>query len=123
MRIEAKLQKHRRVRNGWLAASWVLFLAGWAAGWPSLWGTGLLLVNGYALWLMATDKKSAKTARFRIPEGSLLLLAATGAPAGILLGMLLFHHKTKHRMFQIIPPLCFLMYVAVFGYWLIGQNF
>lgn len=41
------------------------------------------------------DKRRAKARRWRIPERRLLALALFGGAFGALLGMMLFHHKTR----------------------------
>ena len=65
----------------------------------------LLLVNALALALMLLDKHFARTHRRRIPERTLLLVAALGGSLGALVGMYAFHHKTKHPKFYITLPI------------------
>lgn len=99
-----QLAKHRMSRNLTLAAGWVLIIAGCAT--PFLWLllVGGLLVNAYAYYLMAADKRLAKRHGFRVPEASLLTVAALGGGIGALAGMLGFRHKTKHASFLILVP-------------------
>jgi len=113
-----RLRKHRRTRNLLLLLSGCLLLGEWAA--PSMgWGGfGLAMLNLYAVWLMAYDKKAASTGRMRIPESSLLILAACGGAAGTLAGMWLFRHKTQHPSFKITVPILLLLQAAAAGYWL-----
>ncbi len=59
----------------------------------------LLAVNVLALLLCIADKARARKRLWRIPERVLLTLALLGGAAGLLLGMLLFRHKTKHPGF------------------------
>ena len=54
---------------------------------------------------MGWDKYSAIKGRWRISEKALFLLAMIGGGLGILLGMILFHHKTKKRAFQFLIPI------------------
>ena len=42
------------------------------------------------------DKWNAKQGKWRISETTLLMLAAVGGAIGALLGMQVWHHKTKH---------------------------
>lgn len=63
------------------------------------------LINLAALLLCAADKLRAKKGRWRIPEDTLLLSALLGGSAGLLAGMLLFRHKTKHKKFTLLVPL------------------
>ena len=55
----------------------------------------LLLINLFSLFVMGLDKRKAIKKQYRISELSFFLLAIIGGSLGIILGMLLFHHKTK----------------------------
>lgn len=55
--------------------------------------------------LMGADKKKAVQHKWRIPEKSLFLIALVGGSIGVLLGMVVFRHKTKHLSFTIGIPL------------------
>lgn len=46
-----------------------------------------------------------KKPRRRIPEKTLFLIAALGGSLGVLAGMYLFRHKTKHKSFVFGVPL------------------
>ena len=76
----------------------------------------LLIWNIAVMLIYGLDKLKAKKGAWRIPEKTLLLLALfLGAP-GALIGMELFRHKTKHRLFTIGVPVCFLLNVlTVYG--------
>lgn len=65
----------------------------------------LLLINAAGLLVMLADKKKARKNLWRIPEATLLTIAALGGSIGILAGMYLFHHKTKKPKFFIGVPL------------------
>ena len=75
--------------------------------------TALLLVNIVAFASYGIDKRKAQKDRWRIPESTLLLLAFFGGGVGALLGMRVFHHKTKHWKFRILVPLFLVMQVAL----------
>ncbi|MCI6640173.1 MAG: DUF1294 domain-containing protein [Pygmaiobacter massiliensis] len=81
---------------------------------------GVLLVNLLAFLLCGLDKWKARHAKRRIRERSLLLLAVFFGAAGLFLGMLLFHHKTRDRAFMPWVPLILAAQVF-FGVWLIGR--
>lgn len=64
----------------------------------------LFLINAAGLVLMLADKHKAKKNLWRIPERTLLLVAALGGSLGVLLGMRLFRHKTLHLRFSLGVP-------------------
>ena len=65
----------------------------------------LLIINAAGLLLMLTDKWKARKNRRRIPEATLMTVAALGGSTGVLLGMYLFRHKTLHHKFTLGIPL------------------
>jgi uncharacterized membrane protein YsdA (DUF1294 family) len=66
----------------------------------------LILINAAALLFMLTDKLRAKQNRWRIPEATLMGIAAAGGSFGAFVGMKLFRHKTRHPKFAFgIPAL------------------
>ena len=71
-------------------------------------GINLLTFLAYGL-----DKWKARKGKWRIPEATLILLAVFGGSVGALLGMSVFHHKTKHKKFAIGLPLILLAQVAL----------
>ena len=72
----------------------------------------LILMNALGLLLMYADKRRAKRKRWRIPERTLLLVAAFGGSLGSLMGMYLFRHKTRHRKFTAFVPLFLALHTA-----------
>ena len=74
----------------------------------------LLLVNAAGFLLMLVDKIKAKRNLWRIPETTLMGVAAIGGSIGAIAGMNLFRHKTKHAKFYIgLPVILTLQIVAV----------
>jgi uncharacterized membrane protein YsdA (DUF1294 family) len=73
----------------------------------------LLGINLLTFLLFGIDKWKAKRDRWRIPEATLLTLAVLGGSIGALLGMAVFHHKTKHKKFTIGIPLILLAQIAL----------
>ena len=65
----------------------------------------LLTVNAAGFFSMLLDKLYAKKKLWRIPEATLLLIAAIGGSLGSLIGMYAVRHKTKHPKFTIGVPL------------------
>ena len=60
----------------------------------------LIAINLATLLTYGYDKSIAGTGKWRVPERTLLLLAATGGTVGAYLGMRLFHHKTLKGSFD-----------------------
>ena len=64
---------------------------------------GCLSVVAFVLY--AVDKNRARRRKWRIPEATLILIAALGGAPGAFLAMQMFRHKTKHVKFIILVPL------------------
>ena len=73
----------------------------------------LLLINALGFVLMLVDKWKAKKNRWRIPEATLMWVAALGGSVGSLAGMYTVRHKTKHLKFTVGIPL--ILVVQIFG--------
>ena len=65
----------------------------------------LVTINAAGFVLMLADKHKAKKKLWRIPEATLMTVAALGGSVGSLLGMYTVRHKTKHPKFTIGIPL------------------
>lgn len=81
----------------------------------------LLLINAAGLLLMLIDKRKARKRKWRIPEATLLTVAALGGSVGSLAGMHLFHHKTRKPKFYLGIPMilisqciCFFLIMQLF---------
>ncbi len=81
----------------------------------------LLIINVITFIVYCVDKYKAKQGKWRIPESTLLLLAALGGSVGALLGMKVWHHKTMHKKFQYGVPAILVVQVAVVG-WIIFRG-
>ncbi len=73
-----------------------------------------LILNVAAFALFGFDKGQAIGGRWRIKERTLLLVALLG-PFGAMLGMRLFHHKTKLLKFKLVP-IFLLVHIALIIY-------
>ena len=73
----------------------------------------LLGINLLTFFIFGIDKWKARRNKWRVPEATLLMLAALGGSVGALLGMSVFHHKTKHKKFLIGVPLILLAQLAL----------
>lgn len=82
-------------------------------------GLYLLLVNAVGFVLMGVDKRRAKRDQWRISEKTLFLPPLLGGTVGAILGMRVFHHKTKHWYFRYGLPALLVLQLALAGwlYW------
>ncbi|MBI9014850.1 MAG: DUF1294 domain-containing protein [Clostridiales bacterium] len=81
-------------------------------------GISFLLVNFIALLLMGIDKYKAIHNHYRIPEKVLFLSALPFSSYGFLLGMKVFHHKTRKLHFKLGSFFLILLHTAVIIYFL-----
>ena len=73
----------------------------------------LAAVNLVTFTVYGVDKAKARRGAWRVPEKTLFLLPLLGGSLGALLGMLTFHHKTKHWYFVWGIPLILLAQMAL----------
>lgn len=73
----------------------------------------LLFVNMVAFFLMLVDKRRAVKNTWRIPEATLLGIAAMGGSLGAVMGMRLFRHKTLHLRFSLGLPLLLALHIML----------
>ena len=72
----------------------------------------LVILNLFGFIQFGVDKAKAKKGQWRIPEHSLFLTALCGGSVGCILGMQVFHHKTKHNSFKYGMPAILLLQIA-----------
>ena len=82
----------------------------WLLGWVAL-------VSLADFILMGVDKRRAKQGAWRVRERTFFLLALLGGSPGAILGMRLFHHKTRHWYFKYGLPAILILQLAL-GLWL-----
>ena len=80
----------------------------------------LIIINVLTFIVYGIDKYKAKHAKWRIPEATLLLLAAIGGSIGAWCGMKVWHHKTMHKKFKYGVPAIFILQV-VLVVWIISK--
>ena len=86
-------------------------------------GLYLLLVNLAGFLLMGVDKRRARRGAWRVSEKALFLPAVLGGSVGCILGMRVFHHKTKHWYFKFGMPAILILQLALclwLGWYFIG---
>lgn len=71
------------------------------------------IMNLLTFALFAWDKHLAVYNKTRIPEAILLLFAFLDGAFGALCAMILFHHKTVHKMFTISVPILVILQLTV----------
>ena len=72
----------------------------------------LLAINVLTFVVYGVDKWRARRGRWRVPEATLLGLAALGGSVGAWVAMRLFHHKTQKKKFRYGVPVLFVLQVA-----------
>ena len=97
--------------------TWDIIVVG--SPWPLI-GAYLVVINRIAPLMMWSDKRrSKKDGARRISEKALFLSAILGGSVGAILGMRLFHHKTRHWYFCYGIPVILVVQLALAGWlWL-----
>ena len=86
----------------------------WLFIWFFLTNIAAFIVYGVDKW--KAKRQEVKPETRRIPERNLLLIAAVGGSLGAYLGMQVWRHKTRHRVFQIgIPLIMIAQILLAFG--------
>lgn len=76
----------------------------------------IIVVNIAALAVMGTDKYKAQKRRDRISERSIFALGLIGGGLGVLFGMYVFRHKTRHLKFTLGIPAIVVLNVVMYWY-------
>lgn len=73
-----------------------------------------IIINLIGFSIMGYDKRKAIKHEWRIRERTIFILGMLGGCIGVLLGMITFHHKTKHKKFVYgIPGILLLQLLAL----------
>ena len=80
----------------------------------------LAVINLLTFIVYGADKRRARKGKWRVPEKTLFLLPLLGGSIGALLGMRVFHHKTKHWYFVWGIPAILLAQLAL-AVWLLTK--
>ena len=78
----------------------------------------LLVINVLTFAVYGVDKWKARRGRWRVPEATLLGLAALGGSVGAWLAMQLFRHKTQKKKFRYGVPAIFVLQLAAVVFFL-----
>lgn len=76
----------------------------------------LVLINILGFIIMGVDKSKARNHDWRIPESSFFIIALIGGSIGSILGMHIFHHKTRHWYFKIGLPVILVIQLLLTAY-------
>lgn len=87
------------------------------AGWLAVY---LAAINLATFIVYGADKRRARKGKWRVPEKTLFLLPLLGGSVGALLGMQVFHHKTRHWYFVWGIPAILLAQIAL-AVWLLTK--
>lgn len=82
----------------------------------------LIIINIIAFFSYGIDKLKAKYHKWRIPEIVLLNLSLIGGGVGSIMGMYLFHHKTKKMLFKIVNGVFLIVYIILIYYVIINYG-
>ena len=74
------------------------------------------VVNVTAFLMYGIDKWNARKGLWRIPEKTLLGIAAVGGSVGAYAAMQMFRHKTKKPKFYIGVPFIFVIQIGILLY-------
>lgn len=73
----------------------------------------LIGINILTIIVYGLDKSLARRRMYRVSEYSLIILAIFGGGIGALIGMRLFHHKTKKKLFWIVNILSSIIWLIM----------
>ena len=73
----------------------------------------LIVMNLVSFTLMGIDKRRAQRGAWRISEKALFLTTACFGGLGGVMGMHLFHHKTKHWYFRVFFPVLLVVQIVI----------
>ena len=73
----------------------------------------IFIINIICFMIMGYDKNHAIHKKNRIPEATLIALSFLGGGIGSLLGMIIFHHKTKKIIFWIFNIIFLIIWIII----------
>ena len=75
----------------------------------------LVIINVVTLLMYGIDKWKARNSKWRIIETALLGLAVLGGSIGAWIGMIFWHHKTRHKKFRYGVPDIIIIQLEIIG--------
>ena len=82
----------------------------------------LVIINTITFLAMLIDKQKAKRGGYRISEKTLITLVLLGGGIGGIIGMYLFHHKTKKPRFYIGFPVILVLEIIAILYFFLSRG-
>ena len=76
----------------------------------------LIMINVITFALYGLDKWRAMTRQWRVREKKLIILALIGGSIGAMIGMTVFHHKTRKMKFRILVPIAIIIWLTLGGF-------
>ena len=73
----------------------------------------LIVINLLTFITFGIDKKKAILKEQRISENTLLTISFLGGILGAILGMMIFHHKTRKIKFLIAMPVIMIIWIFI----------
>lgn len=81
--------------------------------WMGVMGIYLLLINLTAIIVTVSDKRRAQKKKWRVPEATLLLIAALGGSPAMYITMHCIRHKTRKAKFMVGIPLILVLQIGL----------
>lgn len=75
----------------------------------------IVAINLIGFFIMGIDKRKAKRRKWRVPEKTLFLIALLFGSVGVLVGMYVFRHKTRHLSFTLGIPVILVVQLLLIG--------
>lgn len=76
----------------------------------------IIAINLFSFFITGYDKNRAKKGLWRVPEKNLFILSTLFGALGVLLGMKVFHHKTKKWVFKVGIPVLLMLNLLCYYY-------
>lgn len=73
----------------------------------------LIIINIITFIMYGIDKQQAIKNNYRISETTLLTLSLIGGSLGSILGMIIFHHKTKKIKFKLLNTIFLIIHILI----------
>ena len=73
----------------------------------------LIIINIISFIIYGIDKYKSIKHKYRISENTLISLSIIGGVFGSILGMIIFHHKTKKIRFKISIPIILIIWICI----------